>query len=65
MSISTQTLTERLRAYQEGFDALLALWEPTFPSAKWDKRPTWDNWNKTGEGKPWDNRPTWDNWDKK
>ncbi|MEU5609761.1 multiple cyclophane-containing RiPP AmcA [Streptomyces sparsogenes] len=31
--------------------------------AKWDNRPTWDNWKKSPA--PFDNRPTWDNWNKK
>jgi hypothetical protein len=31
-------------------------------AARWDNRPTWDNWAKTPA--PFDNRPTWDNWNK-
>ncbi|MEV6418120.1 multiple cyclophane-containing RiPP AmcA [Streptomyces sp. NPDC051662] len=31
--------------------------------ARWDNRPTWDNWAKNPA--PFDNRPTWDNWNKK
>lgn len=36
---------------------------PVIVEAKWDNRPTWDNWAKSPA--PFDNRPTWDNWDKK
>ncbi|MFI1257710.1 multiple cyclophane-containing RiPP AmcA [Streptomyces netropsis] len=32
--------------------------------AKFDNRPTWDNWSKTPPA-TFDNRPTWDNWNKK
>ncbi|WP_372407157.1 multiple cyclophane-containing RiPP AmcA [Streptomyces luteireticuli] len=31
--------------------------------AKFDNRPTWDNWSKEPPV-TFDNRPTWDNWDK-
>ena len=30
--------------------------------AKWDNRPTWDNWADAPA--PWNNQPTWDNWSK-
>ncbi|GAA0916102.1 multiple cyclophane-containing RiPP AmcA [Nonomuraea longicatena] len=32
--------------------------------AKFDNKPTWDNWSKKSPS-PFDNRPTWDNWSKK
>ncbi|MEU2514297.1 multiple cyclophane-containing RiPP AmcA [Streptomyces syringium] len=32
--------------------------------AKFDNRPTWDNWAKEPPV-TFDNRPTWDNWNKK
>lgn len=32
--------------------------------ARWDNRPTWDNWAKNAPA-VFDNRPTWDNWGKK
>ena len=60
-----QTLADRLRACRDALEPLLAVWRPTITAGKWDKQPTWDNWNKTGGGKPWDNRPTWDDWNKK
>ena len=31
--------------------------------AKFDNRPSWDNWAKNPA--PWNNQPTWDNWSKK
>jgi len=31
--------------------------------AKWDNRPTWDNWSNSTPS-PWNNQPTWDNWSK-
>lgn len=64
MHTATQrTLVDRVRACREGLEPLLAVWRPTVTA--WDKKPTWDNWNKTSGGQPWDNRPTWDNWNKK
>ncbi|WP_372410847.1 multiple cyclophane-containing RiPP AmcA [Streptomyces luteireticuli] len=31
--------------------------------AKFNNKPTWDNWGKSSA--TFDNRPTWDNWNKK
>ncbi|WP_329090648.1 multiple cyclophane-containing RiPP AmcA [Streptosporangium sp. NBC_01469] len=36
---------------------------PAIDAAKWDNRPSWDNWAKNPA--PFDNRPSWDNWNKK
>ncbi|MGW1793889.1 multiple cyclophane-containing RiPP AmcA [Streptomyces tubercidicus] len=35
----------------------------TVVEARWDNRPTWDDWAKSPA--PFDNRPTWDNWNKR
>lgn len=57
------TLADRLRGCEEGLLPLIDLWQPAIEASKWDKRPSWDDWNKSGGGKPWDNQPAWDNWD--
>jgi uncharacterized protein len=33
--------------------------------ARFDNKPTWDNWSKAPAPPKFDNRPTWDNWTKK
>lgn len=59
------TLIDRLRGCRDGLRSLIGVWQPSIEATKWDKRPTWDDWNKSSGGKPWDNQPSWDNWDKR
>lgn len=57
------SLADRLRGCKKGLLPLIHQWWPIVEAGKWDKRPSWDDWNKSGGGKPWDNQPAWDNWD--